>query len=234
MARPILIVEDEPNIADLIRTYLESAGYAAVVAADGQTALETLRSQPPRLVILDLLLPEVDGWSVAHTMRRETETPFLILSAQKDEIDRVAGLTAGADDYVVKPFSPRELVERVRIILRRWEAAPAAHQEATATLQGGGLALDTERHRVTVDGESVELTLIEFRLLEALMSAPGRVRSRESLIACMYDDEPEVVDRVIDVHIAKLRRKVERDPASPNRIQTVRGVGYRFTDDAGD
>jgi len=224
--QPILIVEDEPNIARLVETYLKHAGFATVRAADGRRALELIRSERPRLVILDLLLPEIDGWAVAHELRRESDIPFLILSAQRDEIDRVAGFTAGADDYVVKPFSPRELVERVRAILRRYETAPREKQ--VAILRAGDLELDPERYQVRRGGNEIELTLIEFRLLQALMRAPGRVLSREALLARLYDDEPGVIDRVIDVHIGKLRRKLERDPSSPRLIRTVRGVGYRF------
>ncbi len=224
--QPILIVEDEPNIAGLIETYLEHAGFATLRAADGSRALELIRIVRPRLVILDLLLPEIDGWSVAHALRRESDIPFLILSAQKDEIDRVAGFTAGADDYVVKPFSPRELVERVRAILRRYEAG--ATEEQPMILRAGGLELDPGRYRVSRGADEIELTLIEFRLLQALMRAPGRVQTREELITRLYDDEPDVIDRVIDVHVGKLRRKLEPDPSSPRLIRTVRGVGYRF------
>ncbi|MCC5859333.1 MAG: response regulator transcription factor [Ectothiorhodospiraceae bacterium] len=224
--QPILIVEDEPNIARLIEAYLKHAGFATIRAADGRRALDLIRDESPRLVILDLLLPEIDGWSVAHALRRESDIPFLILSAQKDEIDRVAGFTAGADDYVVKPFSPRELVERVRAIIRRYEAG--SREGHPAVLRAGGLELDPERHRVSRGEDEIELTLIEFRLLQALMSAPGRVQTREALIARLYDDAPDVIDRVIDVHIGKLRRKLEHDPSLPRLIRTVRGVGYRF------
>jgi DNA-binding response OmpR family regulator len=224
--RPILIVEDEPNIARLIETYLVHAGFATLQAPDGRRALELIRDECPRLVILDLLLPEVDGWSVAHALRSQSDIPFLILSAQKDEIDRVAGFTAGADDYVVKPFSPRELVERVRAILRRYEAG--SREERMPVLSAGGLELDPQRHRVSRGADEIELTLIEFKLLQVLMSAPGRVLTREALIARLYDDEPDVIDRVIDVHIGKLRRKLEQDASSPRLIHTVRGVGYRF------
>lgn len=225
---PILIVEDEQNIAGLIEKYLQHAGFATIRAADGRRALELIRDESPRLVILDLLLPEVDGWSVAHELRRRSNIPFLILSAQKDEIDRVAGFTAGADDYVVKPFSPRELVERVRAILRRCETEPDLSQDESTILRAGGLELDPERHRVTHGEHEIELTLMEFRLLHALMSAPGRVQTREALIARLHDHEPDVIDRVIDVHIGKLRRKLEHDPSLPRLIRTVRGVGYRF------
>ncbi|MCC5812440.1 MAG: response regulator transcription factor [Ectothiorhodospiraceae bacterium] len=230
--QPILIVEDEPNIARLIETYLKHAGFATIRAADGRRALDLIRDESPRLVILDLLLPEIDGWSVAYALRRNSDIPFLILSAQKDEIDRVAGFTAGADDYVVKPFSPRELVERVRAILRRYEAG--SREEQPAVLRAGGLELDPERHRVSRGEDEIELTLIEFRLLQALMSAPGRVQTREALIARLYDDEPDVIDRVIDVHIGKLRRKLEHDPSLPRLIRTVRGIGYRFAPEASE
>lgn len=230
--RPILIVEDEENIANLIATYLENAGFTTRHAADGRHALQRVRNDGPRLVILDLLLPEIDGWTVAQTLRRESDVPFLILSAQRDEIDRVAGLSAGADDYVVKPFSPRELVERVRAILRRYEGEQASARSPRQRV--ADVELDADRHRVTRDGTPVELTAVEFRLLEALMAARGRVQSREALLARVYPDEPPVIDRVVDIHISKLRRKLGDDANEPRLIETIRGFGYRLQDPTED
>lgn len=226
----ILIVEDDTNIAVLIRRYLENAGFDTVIAGDGREALVCARTHRPILVILDLLLPEIDGWQVARELRRSSDVPILILTAQRDEIDRVAGFTLGADDYVVKPFSPRELVERVKAILRRSQPK-RPYGDVPEVLRGGGIELDAARHRVTRDGEEVALTHFEFRLLRVLMQAPRRVLSREALIELIYEHSPVVVDRVIDVHVGKLRQKIERDPAAPALIRTVRGVGYSFDAD---
>ncbi|MCC5987467.1 MAG: response regulator transcription factor [Pararhodobacter sp.] len=226
----ILVVEDDPNIRALIETYLASAGFQTVSAADGRTALELAQDRPVDFVILDLLLPEMDGWEVARELRRISDVPILILTAQKDEIDRVAGFKVGADDYVVKPFSPRELVERVKAIRRRSLAAAGA-PKASRVLRRGGLELDPARHVVTRDGERLALTRFEFRLLEILMQAPGHVFSRQLLIERIYEQETAVVDRVVDVHVGKLRQKIERDPAAPRLVCTVRGVGYCFSED---
>lgn len=226
----ILVVEDDPNIRALIETYLASAGFQTVSAADGRTALELAQDRPVDFVILDLLLPEMDGWEVARELRRTSDVPILMLTAQKDEIDRVAGFKVGADDYVVKPFSPRELVERVKAIRRR-SLATASAPKASKVLRRGGLELDPARHVVTRDGERVVLTRFEFRLLEILMQAPGHVFSRQLLIERIYEQETAVVDRVVDVHVGKLRQKIERDPAAPRLICTIRGVGYCFSED---
>jgi DNA-binding response OmpR family regulator len=226
----VLVVEDDPNIRALIETYLTNAGFQTMSAADGRSALELAQSRPVDFVILDLLLPEVDGWEVARELRRISDVPILILTAQKDEIDRVAGFKVGADDYVVKPFSPRELVERVKAIRRR-SLAQGGGRKASTVLRRGGLELDLARHVVTRDGERLPLTRFEFRLLEILMHAPGHVFSRQSLIERIYDHETAVVDRVIDVHVGKLRQKIESDPAAPRLICTVRGVGYCFSEE---
>lgn len=235
----LLVIDDEPMVREVVTRYLEQDGHRVTVAPDGATALRELARGTFDLIVLDLMLPAVDGFSVLREVRLAGPTPVIVLTARGDEADRIRGLQEGADDYVVKPFSPRELVERVRAILRRYEApAPApttdtAPETAPPVLRVGDLELDPGRYRVTRSGEEIELTRVEFRLLQALMSAPGRVQTREGLLARVYDDEPDVIDRVIDIHVGKLRRKLEHDPSSPTLIRTVRGVGYRL-DEEGD
>jgi DNA-binding response OmpR family regulator len=225
--RAILIAEDDRNIAALVKTYLRAAGFSTLLAHDGETALALARARRPALVVLDLMLPGMSGWEVCAALRRESDVPVLMLTARGEEMDRVAGLALGADDYVVKPFSPRELVERVRAILRRTgRAAPSG------ALRAGPLLLEPDKHRLTRDGQEVALTPIELRLLAKLMGSPGRVFTREELLAALHPDGAVVVDRVVDVHIGKLRQKLEADPSRPRWIQTVRGVGYRFRDSA--
>ncbi len=228
-ADPILIVEDDRNIAALVETYLNKAGFETLVAHDGQAGLDHLRRARPGLVILDLMLPGVDGWELCREIRKASEVPILILTAREEEMDRVLGFSLGADDYVVKPFSPRELVERVKAILRR--ARPPA-PAADARLQQGPLIVEPDKHKVTLDGRPVTLTPSEYTLLHTLMSAPGRVFSRDTLLGRLHRHGEAVVDRVIDVHIGKLRQKIESDPANPRFILTVRGVGYRFAEPA--
>ena len=222
---PILIVEDDPNTAALVTTYLEREGFAVITVRDGAEALALARRRPPGFVILDVMLPGADGWEVCRELRKVSDVPILMLTAREEEIDRVLGLSLGADDYVVKPFSPRELVERVKAILRR--ARPAGASPAFAH---GNLLLDPEKHRVTLDGKPVELTAAEYRLLHALMRSPGRVFSRDELIGRIYEGGETVVERVVDVHIGHLRQKLGDDPAAPRFILTVRGFGYRFAD----
>lgn len=220
---PILIVEDDRNTAALVATYLGREGFATVQVHDGAQALELMRRQPLGFVILDVMLPGCDGWEVCRELRRTSDVPILMLTAREEEIDRVLGLSLGADDYVVKPFSPRELVERVKAILRRARPVPTG-----AVLVHGGVALDPQRHTVTVDGRPVELTAAEFKLLHALMAAPGRVLSRDELLGRLYAHGETVVDRVVDVHIGHLRQKLGDDPEAPHYIVTVRGFGYKF------
>ncbi len=226
-AAPILIIEDDHNIADLVRRYLERAGYETLVAHDGSEGLSIAKARSPRFVVLDVMLPGMDGWEVCKALRKISEVPILILTARAEEMDRVVGLSIGADDYVVKPFSPRELVERVKAILRR--SGPTA-VATTAVLQYGSLMLDPEKRRVSIDGELVALTPSEFTLLETLMGSPGRVYTRSDLLSRLYVGGESVVDRVVDVHIGKLRRKIEPDTSQPHFIETVHGIGYRFTD----
>ncbi len=231
LSGPILIVEDDRNTAALVATYLQREGFITLQEHDGAQALATARREKPGFVILDLMLPGLDGWEICRELRKVSEVPILMLTAREEEIDRVLGLSLGADDYVVKPFSPRELVERVKAILRR--VRPAASLES-GTLQHDGLTLDPDKHRVTVDGQTVALTAVEYKLLHALMRAPGRVLSREELLNRLYDHGESVIDRVVDVHIGKLRQKLGDDPNAPLYIHTVRGFGYRFADDGGD
>jgi DNA-binding response OmpR family regulator len=225
---PVLIVEDDRNTAALIKTYLEKEGFQAIVAYDGAAALKMIKTSNPGFVILDIMLPEMDGWEVCRRLRSFSDVPVLMLTAREEEIDRILGLSLGADDYVVKPFSPRELLERVKAILRR--ARPVQPQKEQV-LSYGGLVINPEKHKVTLHGRPVSLTSHEYKLLSALMRSPGRVFSRSELLDHFYQHGEVVVDRVIDVHIGKLRQKIEVDPSRPCFIQTVRGFGYRFTDE---
>jgi DNA-binding response OmpR family regulator len=224
----VLIVEDDRNTATLVAAYLEREGFSTVVVHDGAKAIQTADDCNPVFVILDVMLPNLDGWEICRTLRKSSNVPVLILTAREEEVDRVAGLAMGADDYVVKPFSPRELVERVKAILRRSSPATPA---AAALLSVAGLELDPEKHRVTRDGRPVTLTAWEYKLLRALMGSPGKAFSREELLNQCYQNSEAVIDRVIDVHIGKLRQKIEDDPARPCFILTVRGHGYSFRDE---
>jgi DNA-binding response OmpR family regulator len=223
---PILIIEDDRNTAALIATYLEREGFTTLAVHDGAEALAMAHQLAPGFVILDIMLPKVDGWEICRELRKLSEVPILILTAREEEIDRVLGLSLGADDYVIKPFSPRELVERVKAILRRTARRP----EPVSHFIHDDLILDVEKRRVTLDDESIDLTAVEFKLLQALMSSPGKAFSRDDLLSHLYERGETVVDRVIDVHIGHLRQKLSDDPANPRYIETVRGFGYRFAE----
>ncbi len=225
----VLIVEDDRNTAALVARYLEREGFATVVIHDGGQALQAVGECNPVFIILDVMLPNMDGLEICRTLRKSSEVPVLMLTAREEEGDRVAGLVTGADDYVVKPFSPRELVERVKAILRR--SRPVLPPPASL-LSFGGLELDMEKHRVARDDHPVALTASEFKILKALMGSPGKAFSREELLSHCYQNSEAVIDRVVDVHIGKLRQKIEDDPAQPRFILTVRGHGYRFADEA--
>ena len=222
MKGAILIVEDEQAIADLVRAYLRREGFDVVWARSGEQALEELGRHPVRLVVLDIGLPGIDGFEVCRRLRARTGVPILILSARDDEVDRVAGLEAGADDYVVKPFSPRELVARTKAILRRAGNAPGAPVEA-GMLAAGDVELDRAARAVRVGGAAVELTSREFDLLAALLAHPGVVLSRDRLLELVWQGEFAGGTRTVDVHVAQLRAKLGR----PGLIQTVRGAGYK-------
>lgn len=244
--RPILVVDDDAKIVRLVRTYLERDGFAVVTAADGPAALAAIEEHRPALVVLDLMLPELDGRAVIRAVRRDEEagaTPILVLSARGTTLDRIAGLEEGADDYLPKPFSPAELVVRVKTILRRASATPeptATTAEPTAVGPRGGriahngLVIDPERHEVTIDGAMARLTHVEFRLLQALLEADGRVLSRDQLLDAVWGaEQSEVLDRTVDVHIRRLRDKLGDDPDAPRWVATVRGAGYRSAPVAG-
>jgi len=222
---PILIVEDDRKTADLLRVYLAREGFTTVAAHRGREALELFARHKPMFTILDVMLPDLDGWDICRRLRKSSSVPILILTALGEAHDRVKGLTLGADDYVVKPFSFAELVARVKAILRRAKAPPAVE-----ALSHGGLTVDREKHRVTLGERGVSVTAFEFRLLQTLMASPGRVFTREELLTSLYPTGGVVVDRVIDVHVGKLRQKIEDDTANPRYILTTRGLGYRFAD----
>ena len=239
--RPILVVDDDAKIVRLVRTYLERDGFSVVTAADGPAALDAIERHRPALVVLDLMLPELDGRAVVRAVRRDDEaaaTPILIISARGTTVDRIAGLEDGADDYLPKPFSPAELVLRVKSILRR-TAAAAASEALTANstqLSSGGrpalrhadLLVDPDRHEVTRDGRAIPLTRVEFRLLQTILEADGRVLSRDQLLDAIYgQDQADVLDRTVDVHVGRLRDKLGDDADRPRYVATVRGIGYR-------
>ena len=224
---PILIVEDDANTSTLVATYLEKEGFSTLAAFDGMQALDLARRRNPGFIILDVMLPKLDGWEVCRELRKTSNVPILMLTAREEELDRVLGLSLGADDYLVKPFSPRELVARVKAILRR--TRPLLPKE-TRVLSQGGLVLDPDKCKVTRDGRPINLTTSEYKLLLTLMSAPGRVFSRATLLDRFYEHGETVIERVIDVHIGNLRQKIEIDSAKPRLIETVRGFGYRFAE----
>lgn len=226
MAQRILVVDDEPHIVELVRYNLEREGFQVSVAYDGHEALQRARSDRPDLIVLDLMLPYVDGLEVCRTLRRESTVPILVLTAKDGELDRVLGLETGADDYVTKPFSPRELVARVRAILRRTRPEPGA--TAAPQLVAGDLVLDPNTREVFLAGRPVDLTTKEFDLLRLLMAHPNRVFTRDALLEHVWGYDYFGSTRTVDMHISRLRDKIEDDPASPTYIVTVRGVGYKF------
>jgi DNA-binding response OmpR family regulator len=227
--KTILLVDDEPKIRELARDYLEHAGFAVETAADGRAALTIARTRKPDLIVLDLGLPEVDGLEVIRTLRRDSSVPIVVLTARDDEIDKLLGLELGADDYVTKPFSPRELVARVRAVLRRAEPA----DEPGDLIRAGDVTLDVGRMRVEAAGRVVELTPTEFALLATLARRPGRIFTRGQLLDALRGVDFESYERAIDTHVKNLRRKLEPDPRQPRYVLTVYGVGYRFADERG-
>ncbi|UCF02399.1 MAG: response regulator transcription factor [Deltaproteobacteria bacterium] len=226
----ILIVEDDKKTASLVQLYLEREGFETVLAHDGHEALELAQRHRPIFIILDLMLPMVDGWEVCRELRKSSDVPILMLTARGEEVDRISGLTLGADDYVVKPFSPRELVARVKAVLRRGRLKSAVEKNI---LSHGALALDLEKRKVSLTDRPVQLTPHEYKLLQALMASPGRVFTRDELLDYLYPSGEAVIDRVIDVHIGKLRQKIEEDQSKPRFILTVRGIGYQFEESSG-
>lgn len=229
MNERILVVDDDKEIARLLRSYLEQAGYAVQVAHDGGTALHALRRERPDLLLLDLMLPDKDGWTITRTIRSDqhlAETLIIMITARIEDTDKILGLELGADDYITKPFNPREVIARVRALLRRTRKSDAPAR----ALSVGGIRLDADRRLVTLDSLPVELTPTEFSLLQTLMESPGYVFTRGELMDRALGYSYDGMDRTLDSHIKNLRRKIEDDPRSPRYIQTVYGVGYRLSE----
>ena len=225
--RTILVVDDEPRIVQIARDYLERGGFRVVTAGDGRSALSLARSAKPDLVVLDLALPGLDGLDVTRALRKESELPIIMLTARADEADRLVGLELGADDYVVKPFSPKELVARVRAVLRRWDGA----RTGTGVVHAGDLVLDVPRMHATLGGRALSLTATEFQLLAVMARQPGRVFTRGQLLDAVRGADAEAYERAIDAHIKNIRRKVEPDPHQPRYLLTVHGIGYKVAEE---
>ena len=228
MTKTILVVDDEPKITRLVRDYLENAGYRVLIANDGKSAYSLARIEKPDLIILDLGLPSMDGLDFTRELRKQTNTPIIMLTARSEESDKLIGLELGADDYITKPFSPKELVARVRVALRRLEAYSAQNTEM---IRAADLVLDVPRMSVTgQDREIEELTPSEFILLAALARSPGRVFTRANLLDVLHGQAFESYERAIDAHIKNIRRKIELIPSQPRYILTVYGLGYKFAE----
>jgi DNA-binding response OmpR family regulator len=225
--KTVLVVDDEPRIVDLARDYLEHAGFTVLTASDGPSALRAARTRKPDVLVLDLGLPGMDGLDVARELRRDSTVPIVMLTARDDELDRILGLEIGADDYVTKPFSPRELVARIRAILRRVDR----QDEPGDRIEVAGVSIDIARMKVEVEGRVVELTPTEFQLLLTLARQPGRIFTRAQLLDAIHGLAFESYERAIDAHVKNLRHKLEPDPARPRYVLTVYGVGYRFAEE---
>jgi two-component system, OmpR family, alkaline phosphatase synthesis response regulator PhoP len=222
--KKILIVDDEPQIVELLENYLSKEGYAVATAGDGEAALTAAERENPDLILLDLMLPKINGYEVCKELRLKTKTPIIMLTARDEEPDKIVGLELGADDYITKPFSPREVVARVRAVLRR--AEPESGE--ARVIRAGGLEIDSIRHEVRKSGKAIELTPTEFKLLETLADSPRRVFTRLQLVEEIQGYSFEGYERTIDAHIKNLRQKIEDDPKNPRLVGTVYGVGYRF------
>ena len=224
MTKTILVVDDKANVRTLLREYLTEEGFQVATAENGREALFVARHEKPDLIILDIMMPEMGGYDFMRHYRKESDTPIIMLTAKLEETDKVLGLELGADDYVTKPFGMKEIVARIRAVLRRTsKAVPPAN-----ILRAGGITLNQDEHTVKVGEQFVDLTPSEFDMLGVLMSAPGRVFSRLDLLESLQGTAFEGVERTIDVHVRNLRTKIEADPSNPQRIETVFGVGYRF------
>jgi two-component system alkaline phosphatase synthesis response regulator PhoP len=224
----ILVVDDEPGVVRLAKDYLLQAGFKVITAADGPTALAAARGDRPDLIVLDLMIPGMDGLDVCRTLRRESDVPIIMLTARIEEADRLIGLELGADDYISKPFSPRELVARVRTVLRRVHTG----RDPSGIIRAADLEIDTNGHRLTRGGAVVQLSRLEFELLAILARQPGFTFSRAQLLDRLHGYSHDGFDRSIDAHVKNLRRKLEPDPTNPRYVLTVYGVGYKFSDDA--
>ena len=222
--KKILVVDDEKKIVDIVKAYLEREGYHVIVAYEGKSALERAKSESPDLIVLDLMLPEISGWDICRTLRKESDIPIIMLTARDETTDKIVGLELGADDYVTKPFDPKELVSRVKAVLRR----ASGRATPKTTLSIGDLGIDIDKHLVRRGSKPVELTHIEFELLKVLAEHPGRVYSRMQLLDMVQGDAYEGYERTVDSHIKNLRRKIEPDPDRPKYIVTVYGVGYKL------
>jgi len=229
--RRVLVVDDEANLRHTLGYALRQEGYEVLTAENGEDGLETFRSAKPELVILDVMLPRIDGFEVCRRIRRESDVPILMLTARDTELDKVVGLEIGADDYLAKPFSMRELVARVRVMLRR--ARRPAEPEATDVIELGGLQVDVPKHRVSADGITISLKPREFDLLSFLMSHPGQVFNRDQILARVWGFDYAGDSRTVDTHVKTLREKLGDDADRPRWVETVRGVGYRFKEPAG-
>jgi two-component system, OmpR family, alkaline phosphatase synthesis response regulator PhoP len=228
--KTVLVVDDEQPIAEIARDYLQHAGFSVITAGDGAAALDTARAQRPDLIVLDLALPRVDGLDVAKALRRESAVPIIMLTARVEEADRLRGLELGADDYITKPFSPRELVARVKAVLRRVDGVAASSDR----IQLADLILDVPRLKVSRRGKAIDLTATEFELLATLARQPGRVFTRAQLLDAVRGVEVESFERAIDAHVKNLRRKLEPDPRKPRYILTVYGIGYKCAESRGE
>jgi DNA-binding response OmpR family regulator len=224
--KTVLVVEDELNIARLVRDYLEQAGFAVLHATDGRSALSLARAERPDMVVLDLGLPGLDGLDVTRTLRESSSVPIIMLTARTEESDRIVGLELGADDYVTKPFSPKELVARIRAVLRRADATLGGGE----IVRAGPLTIDIPKRRVVVGDGPVDLTATEFDLLLTLARNPGRIYTRAQLLDAVHGVAFESYERSVDAHVKNIRRKIEPDPRRPSLVLTVYGVGYKFTD----
>lgn len=225
LSHTILVVEDEPSVGEVVALYLRRAGYTTTLVSDGRRALERLAEGLPDLVILDLMLPGADGWEITHWLRERSDVPIIMLTARREEVDRIAGLELGADDYVVKPFSPQELVSRVRAVLRRSAPKPAG---AEPSLSFADLQINPTTRITAVRGQEVALTAREFDLLFLLAQHPRQVFTRDQLLERVWGDSSYIDPGTVTVHIRRLREKIEQNPADPRHLQTVWGVGYRF------
>jgi DNA-binding response OmpR family regulator len=224
MSQTILVVDDQSSVRQLVQDYLTEQGFRVVTATDGQNAIYAARHEKPDLILLDIMMPRMDGYQFLRQFREEAQTPVIIITAREEETDAVLGLDLGADDYVVKPFRMRELTARIRAVLRRMEDTPQRNE----VLNGEGIELDRRTHGVTIQGTAVALTPIEFDLLATLMRSPGKVFSREELVSELTDSGFAGLESTLNVHIRNLRMKIEDDPGRPRYVETVFGIGYRF------
>ena len=222
--KKVLVVDDEKKIVDIVTAYLEKDGYKVISAYDGKTAVDMARNRAPDIIILDLMLPEISGWDVCRILRAESSVPIIMLTARDEDTDKIVGLELGADDYVVKPFNPKELIARIRAVLRRGSRADIEKR----VIEIGDLSIDMEKYEVRRGGRLIALTRTEFELLSVLAESPGRVYSRLQLLDKVQGEAYEGYERTIDSHIKNLRKKVEIDPDNPTYVSTVRGIGYKF------